>query len=343
MSVAGVPPDIAQLTGPVVIGFAAQWGLFGCSSVQLYLYYLNFPKDTVKLKTLVYGLYILDFAQTLLVTAFVFHMLGSGWGNVNILESVGLSWLALPFFNAISGTIVQCFYAWRIYTLSKSIPLAVVIVLLALCEGTSGLAFSIILETRVPTFADLQSQTFVVTTVCLMSSACCDILISLSMVYLLNRARKESAFGKTEQLVTRLIRLIVGGGILTASFAILDAVFLLAYQNNNYHLAPNSALAKLYTNALMVLLNSRAQFRSNNGNVVTYTFEGESGQKMSRATSGLASMPTLDRARIGNGQGIAVDVTVDSTTTYPDSYPMGRFDKRNTDEEFGLVKRGDEF
>lgn len=56
----------------------------------------------MKLKTLVYGLYILDFAQTLLVTAFVFHMLGSGWGNVNILESVGLSWLALPFFNAIS-------------------------------------------------------------------------------------------------------------------------------------------------------------------------------------------------------------------------------------------------
>ncbi|KAJ3710856.1 hypothetical protein C8R42DRAFT_690465 [Lentinula raphanica] len=336
MSVPGVPSDIAQLTGPVVIGFAAQWGLFGCSSVQLYLYYLNFPKDDWKLKTLVYGLYVLDFAQTLLVTAFVFRMLGSGWGNLTILESVGLSWLALPFFNALSGTIVQCFYAWRIYTLSKSIPLSVLIALLALCEGTSGLAFSIILELRVPTFADLQSQTFVVTTVCLMSSAACDILISISMIILLNRHRKGSMFGSTEQLVARLIRLIVGGGVLTASFAILDAVFLLACQNNNYHLAPNAALAKLYTNALMVLFNSRAQLRSNSGNVVTYTWDGETN-KMSRATA-LASMPTFDRSMARNGQTISVDVTVDSAT-YPESYPMGRFDKGRADEEFGPVKR----
>ncbi|KAJ4488078.1 hypothetical protein J3R30DRAFT_3433109 [Lentinula aciculospora] len=288
-------------------------GLFGCSSVQVYLYYLNFPKDSRKLKTLVYGLYILDFAQTLLVTAFVFRMLGSGWGNLDTLESVGLSWIALPFFNAVSGTTVQCFYAWRIYILSKSIPLTLTITLLALCEGTSGLAFSIILEARVPTFADLQSQTFVVTTVCLMSSAACDILISLTMTYLLNRARRESLSGSTEQLITRLIHLVVGGGGLTASFAILDAIFLLAYPNNNYHLVPVSALAKLYTNALMVLFNSRAQLRSNNGHPLTYTWDGETSQKV-RGPIGLTSLPTFARGNIGNEQAISMDITTD---TYP--------------------------
>ncbi|KAF5334589.1 hypothetical protein D9757_015052 [Collybiopsis confluens] len=305
MAETGIPPNIAQLTGPPLIGFAAQWALFGVGSVQVYLYYLNFPKDNWKMKTLVYGLYVLDALQAFLVTDFIFTSLASGWGNLQTLESIGISWFALPFLNAIISAAVECFYAWRIYTLSKSAILTLLVVSLALVNGCAGVAFSIIMRTRVQSFADLQSKTFAVTTTCLMGSASCDILISVSMLYLLQRARRSSGFSGTEKLLTRMINLVIGGGLLTTTVALLDAIFYLVYQNNNYHLAPNAALAKLYTNALMVLFNSRAPSRASaNVNAPNYKWAGEESQQGSRSQISTLGT-TFDRHT-----GITVDVNV---------------------------------
>lgn len=53
---AGYP--IQQVSGPLIIACLLHWGLFGTLSVQLYLYYLAFPKDRTSTKCLVYGIYV---------------------------------------------------------------------------------------------------------------------------------------------------------------------------------------------------------------------------------------------------------------------------------------------
>ncbi|KAF8827159.1 hypothetical protein HHX47_DHR5000600 [Lentinula edodes] len=177
------------------------------------LYYLNFPKDSWRLKTLVYGLFIWDILQTALYTSTVFASLASGWGDVAALEGLGLIWFDIPFMSGV------------------------------------------------------------------------------------------------------------------ASIAIVDAVMYIVFQHNNYHAAPVAILAKLYTNALMVLFNSRRRHESTHS-TVNYTWDGEGGPPSNRP--GISSDSVFNRA-------ISVDVNVNRTTDAPvESYSMAPFSsQKHADEGFG--------
>lgn len=78
----------------------------------------------------------------------------------------------------------------------------------------------------------------------------------------LARLRRDSFDGVSENLVTRIIRLCVGAGVVTgriyqcilsyrlttslAIVAILDGTLYLVYAHNNYHTTPAAILGKLY-------------------------------------------------------------------------------------------------
>ncbi len=92
-------------------------GLFPCSCVRLPhsqqridsnafssdLYYLAFPKDRQFTKYLVYGIYIVEFAQTMLVTHDAFSMFGYGFGDIEALTDMHFNWLTVPIMSA-AGT-----------------------------------------------------------------------------------------------------------------------------------------------------------------------------------------------------------------------------------------------
>ncbi|KAK0459319.1 uncharacterized protein EV420DRAFT_1642291 [Desarmillaria tabescens] len=115
---AGYP--VARLSGPVLVACLLHWGLFGTLSVQLYLYYLAFPKDRKFTKYLVYGLYIIEVAQTILVTHDAFATFGSGFGDMEALTGMHFDWLTVPIMSAVAACVGQVFYAYRIFILSKS-------------------------------------------------------------------------------------------------------------------------------------------------------------------------------------------------------------------------------
>lgn len=105
-------------------------------------------------------------------------------------------------------------------------------------------------------------------------------------------------------------------GRTAASIAIVDAVMYIVFQHNNYHAAPVAILAKLYTNALMVLFNSRRRHESIHS-TVNYTWDGEGGPPSNRP--GIPSDSVFNRA-------ISVDVNVNRTTDAPiESYSMAPF------------------
>jgi len=247
---------ISQLAGPMLIGLCLNWGLFGCATVQLYYYSCFFPKDRPALKALVYGICLWETVQTCMITQPWYENLVYGWGDRAKLNAIGTSWFGVPFMSAVSGMVVQCFYAWRVFKLGRSYPLAVFIVSLSLMAGASGIALSVIMTT-LPDISLLQQKTNVVDGIWLWGSASCDTIISLSMLTYLARARNNNSIRKTESLLTRLIRLTVGAGIATGLVAIVDGVMFIKFKHNNYHMIPVSMLGKLYTNSFLVLMNSR--------------------------------------------------------------------------------------
>ncbi|KIK71048.1 hypothetical protein GYMLUDRAFT_254329 [Collybiopsis luxurians FD-317 M1] len=313
-----------------LLGFAGNWFLFGCTCVQVYLYHLGFRNDGWRLKSLVYGLCIWDTAQTFTLTSTVFDILASGWGNQAALERTGLIWLDIPIMSGVASAVVQCFYAWRIYALGRSIPLVLLIIALALMEGCAALALGIIIKTSIPTFAALQSNTYAVTSIWLLGSAACDILISASMLYLLTRARKITRYSRTDTLLSRIIKLTVGGGLLTTSIAIVDAILYLIFPHNNLHTVPGGILAKLYTNALMVLLNNRKRHLDSS----TYTWDDESEPPAPR-NPGVSSKYSFNRGqRIPTPTAIEVDVSIDRMVdagSAVESFSMGPMERETAD------------
>ncbi len=70
------------------------------------LYYLAFPNDRQFIKYLVYGTYIVEFVQTILLTHDAFAMFGYGFGDLDALTDVQFCWfIAIPVMSAVSASL----------------------------------------------------------------------------------------------------------------------------------------------------------------------------------------------------------------------------------------------
>jgi len=72
----------------------------------LVLYYLAFPKDPLYARTLVYFLYILEFAQTVLVVIEVYGMFTKNFMDPYVFDRVGILW-PVPPLTAIGASSLK--------------------------------------------------------------------------------------------------------------------------------------------------------------------------------------------------------------------------------------------
>jgi hypothetical protein len=228
--------------------------LFGISIVQLYMYNVRFPDDKFIIQFSVYTIFILDIFQTVTVGAFAWHLLCSGWGLFSALIFPGWTFSAIPAVTGIIAAWVQVFYAWRIYKMVnwKTIPIIIVVIALAQTGAALSIAISVI---PLKSVLKLQGM-FPRTIVWLGGAALADVIISISMVYVLYSAKKRS-FGQTEKVLNRLIRSTVETGLITTFCATMELGFFLGLPSTNIHVLFALMLSKLYSNALMTSLNSR--------------------------------------------------------------------------------------
>lgn len=55
------------------------------------------------MKAIVYGVYLIELVQTILVAHDAFAGYAIGYGNLQALDSAQLEWLAVPVFSGISA------------------------------------------------------------------------------------------------------------------------------------------------------------------------------------------------------------------------------------------------
>ena len=102
------------------------------------LYYTAFPDDKKVCQSLVYGIYALEIAQTIMITHDAFQNFVYGFGEMSALDDLQVLWFDTaivdgigecarlvdsPFFlNRLSTVafMVQTYFAYRIYLLSRS-------------------------------------------------------------------------------------------------------------------------------------------------------------------------------------------------------------------------------
>ncbi|KAJ7654064.1 hypothetical protein DFH06DRAFT_1474675 [Mycena polygramma] len=252
-----IPPDIAMITGPTMVGICLNWGFMGVLAVQLYYYTENFQDDRRLIKFIVYGLALLDITQTVMVTADAFHWFVFGFGNMAQLDETFLNSWDVPVLDAVISLVVQAFYCWRIYFLRKTIIIPVIILLISLTQCAAGIVTGV--QAHQLGHLSLISTEVVPQTMWLVGGALADVAIAAVLSWtLLSQRNTGASSSQTHSMVSKIIRLIVETNALTAGIAVLALILFLGVpQHSTLVVPPTAIIGKLYTNCLIALFNNR--------------------------------------------------------------------------------------
>ncbi|KAK0474411.1 hypothetical protein IW261DRAFT_1568771 [Armillaria novae-zelandiae] len=260
---------IEELSGPGIVAYLMHWGLFGTLSVQLYLYYLAFPKDRKFIKYLVYGIYIIEFVQTVLFTHDAFAIFGYGFGDIDALTGMHFNWLTIPIMGALrlsgrssmhtESSLYQD-HELSLYSLSVSLTSSVAgIIDGAYCFSEDNIA-DLTNDRRVSIAVGIWCS----------ASALCDVIIAICMTYYL--MRNNTSLRCTQILVSSLIRLTIETGTMTAVAVLLSLILFLAFPHETFYAAIVVIVPNLYANTILMMLNSRIRIV---GGRDTYTSSGD--------------------------------------------------------------------
>ncbi|KAJ3875483.1 hypothetical protein F5051DRAFT_414123 [Lentinula edodes] len=270
--------QLSLIFGPMLVGVFLNCILYGVLAVQTFIYFQTYKKDNPRIKAFVWYLYILETLNTGFDIGMMLEPLVFRYGTERAVSRVPIMLSADPIVTVLISTPVQIFMAWRIKVISGSKWLFYAITFFAVCSFIGGLANTIAV-TIINQYANLhQFDGSVITW--LASSAVTDILITVSLVWSL--WRKRTNVRATDDAISRIIRLTVQTGAITAVSATLDVILFLAVPNTTVNFVWDFALSKLYTNALMSTLNARVGWanlngRSLPGNSVLFANEPNSG------------------------------------------------------------------
>ncbi|KAJ7908196.1 hypothetical protein B0H13DRAFT_2331599 [Mycena leptocephala] len=248
--VSAIPP-VVELAGPQIISNVLHWGLFGTLTVQLYLYYEAFPNDWLVNKCLVYTVYTLELVQTILITQAMFATFGFGFGDPGALVKPNFAWLGVHIMAGLVALIGQSFYAYRVYMLSRSPFIPVFIVTFAIASSVGAFLAGAY------TFEGPLGQLW------LAGSALADIVIAVCMTYCLSKY--DIKFRQTRVLVSKLTRLTIETGSVTALITLVTLTLFYVFPDNVYYQPSATIISTLYANTMLAVLNSRFQILGGRG------------------------------------------------------------------------------
>ncbi|TDL25234.1 hypothetical protein BD410DRAFT_785104 [Rickenella mellea] len=236
--------------------------LFGIICLQAYSYYQKFPEDRVYVKLFVALLLALNLCNVALLSAGMHHYLIENFGNFSALMQPNGLINSSSFLNTFMTSMCQLYFGWRVWRLSNGNYFLTGTIIFLTC---THLAFGtkIVVTAFSAKFNDFQakqrdSEAFIGTT--LGSALACDIMITASLCFFLNRGK--TGFRRTDSLVQSLILYSVCTGLITSLFAIVNISVFFSMQTNLVHLGIYFLMGKLYTTSLLATLNSRDIFRS---------------------------------------------------------------------------------
>ncbi|KAF9534576.1 hypothetical protein CPB83DRAFT_888560 [Crepidotus variabilis] len=267
---ASAPPQIVEVATTLFICYLIIWGLFGVLSAQVYLFFIAFPNELLSRQCIVYGLYCFELTQVIMLTVSGIQTFGSGWGDPAALDHIGTIFITIPLMTSIISMtlvawVVQAFYAFRIAVLAETLWPPITVLVVATIGLGGGIATSVI-GGRAHVFSKfLGTPTTISTAFWNGGAALCDVLIATLMLYFLGK-RRGSPWKSTQDRVNRIVRLVIETGTLTALVAIANLVLSCLPSHPTYFQITSSIICKMYSNSMMVMLNSRMQIGRLAGN-----------------------------------------------------------------------------
>jgi len=250
--------------GEIFIGLILAVFLYGITVIQTYTYYLTGKKDGVVIKLMVLVLWILDTVSTAGACQSVYSYFITHYGDPSALLKLATMLNVESTITVVITCIVQIFWAFSVFQLSgKSYPLAGFIIISSFCALVVGVVMNVEDFVRI-TYANLARREFsILAGLDLGLAAVCDIVITISLVFLL-RSRRPG-LRRTDDLLSTLVVYTLSRGILTFIFQFMNMVLFIAIPTKDFWAPFHLALSKVYINSLLVTLNSREHLNTKLG------------------------------------------------------------------------------
>ncbi|KAI6113887.1 hypothetical protein EDD16DRAFT_1117078 [Pisolithus croceorrhizus] len=259
--------------GPGLIGTTVGLTLYGVSIFQYLFYISTFPNDKRLLKSVVFVVFILDTVNTIGLLSFYYRTLVFCRWQTTYACTLEMPWdlstaLSTLFLASFS---VQCFYAHRVWIISgRNILLTGSVVVAALVQTVFG--FRLLGAAR---YTDNITTLFNTPYAPIngMGSAICDVIITASVFFYLDRLRPRLL---REDIYIRKLNLVfVQMGVITSLCSLTMGILYYQDQPTAQYLtaAPGFMLCKAYSNSMLAVLNARQLGYDRQQNVQASSFQ----------------------------------------------------------------------
>jgi len=226
--------------------------LYGILVVQAYSYYQVYKKDALWIKYLVLYLFVVETANTAIDMVMMYQPLILEYGHQ--LVNFPVMFAAEPITIVAISAPIQMFFAWRIHRLTKQTIIAIIIVVLSLVSFAGGL-WTTIMITIIKLFKR-KPELHWPALMWFLSATVADVLITVTLV--INLSKRKTGFASTDDAISKIIRMTVQTGMITALFAIGDVIFFMTLPKTAWNFIWDLSLTKIYANCLLSTLNARA-------------------------------------------------------------------------------------
>ncbi|KAF9066033.1 hypothetical protein BDP27DRAFT_1424182 [Rhodocollybia butyracea] len=267
--VPGSALDLSDTHGGLYISAHIVSALWGVSCMQIFTYFIHYPKDNAILKILVVVLWAILTIQLVFILQPEYFFLITSWGNLAALSVDPRETSVEALMTAITALIAQCFFTYRLYLFSRRLLFPILFLPLIIGQlVTEAVALHNSFTTT--NIQQLTNRSFINPTIA--SNAfpvAIDAGIAACMAYWLFKESKGAAT-RSHAMIVRLITLTINSGFWTASVAFAVLVGSIVGSPQTYGII-YYLLCPLYCNTVLANLNAREYIRNTQRSDTVFT------------------------------------------------------------------------
>ncbi|KZT09002.1 uncharacterized protein LAESUDRAFT_569221 [Laetiporus sulphureus 93-53] len=249
--------EVKPTLGAILISLVFSAIFFGVTLLQMYQYYDRYWSDKLWLKTFVAVIGILDTLQLMTVVHSNWWYLVEHYADASALSIVPWSLATEVAITVSIGLFVQCFFASRVYRLSRNWAVTVPVVLLTVTQFILGIYY-VVTGQKTKLASTIAGITWA-STASLACSIAADTLITTSLCFYLQRSR--SGLRRTDKLIDILIVYTVNTGLITTVLALCTIILSEVLANTYWDCITYFMISKSYVNSTLATLNARDKLR----------------------------------------------------------------------------------
>lgn len=244
--------------GALQVGGAIMVFLFGIYTLQTYYYFKRYPNDRLWIKLLVVWIWLEEIGHTISVLTGMYLLTVTEFGRADALAvttmPIGYAWSIV--FSGSVGSIVEAFFAHRMYVLSKSLFLP------SIAWALASFRFVGSMVAAAKVFGDISLDVFStkwrwLITACFATGAGADIIVAGGQCYYIYREKRVAMGQVTMKLLDRLLAYTVETGVVLSMSAVVILIIWGTTPHSFWWFGIFLFYTEVFANCLMASLNTR--------------------------------------------------------------------------------------